>query len=203
MDPKAQPVPTPCHVRGQLPPSHIQASGTSRDGAANTSLDALAPPSRQSIPSQKLDFSSFHLYPWLLVLSLQIHTTDQHRCPASKQSQGLAGGWKWGELSLRGHRKASAANKFNTNICTALKVTVGNTGKSSRLMSLPDSREFNASSRLGFLSLDWGHSALEGSSSFEGHSGQREGNEAFVTCAPFKAPAAPSIELNLSSPSRG
>lgn len=185
-------------MRGQLPPSHIQPSSTSRDGAA-TSLDTPAPPSQQSIPSQNRNFPSFHLYPSLLVLF-----TDPHHRSASLsclQTQP-GGGGKWGELSLRGHTKASAANKFNTDICTALKVTVGNTGKSSRLMFLPDSREFNASSRLGFLSLDRGHRALEGSSSFEGHHGQRRGNE--VTRAPFKGPAAPhtapSIELNLASP---
>lgn len=155
-------------MRGQLPPSHIQPSNTSKDGAATTSLLTLSPPSQQSVSSQNLNFPSFHLYPSLLVLSLQINTTDQHHCPASKKSQGRG---KWGELSLRGHRKASAANKFNANICTALKVTVGNTGKSSRLMFLSDSREFNASSRPGFLSLDRGHRALESFCSFEGHSG--------------------------------
>lgn len=73
-------------------------------------------------------------------------------------------------------------------------------------MFLSDFREFNASSRLGFLSLDGGHRALEGSSSFEGHSGQRGGNEMFATCAPFKAPAArhpaQSTEPNLPSPTR-
>lgn len=160
-------------------------------GHAGTALTA-----QHSFPK-----SEFPLFPFV-PLAPAPNSTDQHPCPASKPSQGLAGG-KWGELSLRGHTKASAVNKFNTDICTALKVTVGNTGKSSRLMSLPDSREFNASSRLGFLSLDGGHRALEGSSGFEGHSGHREGNEAFVTCAPFKAPAARCIESNLSSPTRG
>lgn len=122
--------------------------------------------SKHSFP--KSEFSCFYLYPSLLVLPLgstpQISITV---LPPKK-----AKGWgEWGELSLQGHRKASAVNKFNVNICTSLKVTVGNTGKSSCLVFLPDSREFNASSRLGFLSLDRGHHALEGSSSFEGHSG--------------------------------
>lgn len=32
---------------------------------------------------------------------------------------------------MRGHREGFACNEFNTSICTALKVTSGNTGKSS------------------------------------------------------------------------
>lgn len=41
-----------------------------------------------------------------------------------------------GELSVRGHRQASTSNEFNTTTCTALKVTAGNTGKSSLMFSL-------------------------------------------------------------------
>lgn len=85
---------------------------------------------------------------------------------------------------MRGHTKASASNEVNINICIALKVAVGNTGKSSLLMFQSDSQGVAASSGLGFLFLDWSHRAQKGFSNFEGHSGLRGRNEVLVKCAP-------------------
>lgn len=148
-------------MRGQLPPSHIQPLSMSR--AATASLV-----SHQSIPFQNLNFPLSICTPrFSSCLSDQHHRSASLSCLQKKQR----GGGNGGSYPCRVTERPLLLISLILNICTALKVTVGNTGKSSCLVFLPDSREFNASSRLGFLSLDRGHHALEGSSSFEGHTG--------------------------------
>lgn len=89
-----------------------------------------------------------------------------------------------GELPVRGHPKASASNEVNINVCRALKVAVGNTGKSSLLMFQSGSLGVDASGRLGFLFLARSHRPQKGFSNFEGHRGLRGRNEVLVKRAP-------------------